>query len=207
MAAVCRYFNNRSFFDREKLLFRPGAERDGQTLREDALFEPGRSVLTADGRRNLDSVAAWFKKVRRPATEVVIAAFNDDGRDNDLAQLLSQEQAEAVRNYLVANHQIDSAGWLASRKVAAVGFGAEPPHTLAAAPRGQPPPRRAGWRSFCSRLRPEPNGLTVVPWSISLTGRRFASQPWRRCLRAEEKIPPWPPCLLSKGPTRVSGSS
>jgi phospholipid/cholesterol/gamma-HCH transport system substrate-binding protein len=136
------YFNNRSFFDRDKVLFHPGAERDSQTLREDALFEPGRSVLTAGGRRNLDTVAAWFKKVRRPATEVVIAAFNDDARDSELAQVLAQEQADAVRNYLVANHQIDSTGWFATRKVAAVGFGTDTPLSLAGTPGGQPPPPR-----------------------------------------------------------------
>ena len=139
---LSRYFNSRSFFDREKVLFHPGAERDSQTLREDALFEPGRAVLTADGRRSLDGVAAWFKKLRRPGTEVVIAAFNDDARDPELALALSQEQADAVRNYLVANHQIDSTGWFTTRKVAAVGFGTETPPPLAGAEPGEPPPTR-----------------------------------------------------------------
>jgi phospholipid/cholesterol/gamma-HCH transport system substrate-binding protein len=139
---LSRYFNNRSFFDRDKVLFHPGAERDSQTLREDALFEPGRAVLTADGRRNLNGVAAWFKKVRRPTTEIVIAAFNDAARDPEVALLLSQEQADAVRTYLVANHQIDSTGWFATRKVAAVGFGTDTPPTLAGPTGGHPPPPR-----------------------------------------------------------------
>ena len=49
---------------------------------------------------------------------------------------------DAVRNYLVANHQLDSTGWFATRKVAAVGFGAETPLTLAGTNGGQPPPPR-----------------------------------------------------------------
>ena len=39
--------------DRDKVLFHPGAERDSRTLREDELFEPGRSALTAGGRQRL----------------------------------------------------------------------------------------------------------------------------------------------------------
>jgi phospholipid/cholesterol/gamma-HCH transport system substrate-binding protein len=142
---LSRYFEGRSFYDRDKALFHPGAERDSQVLREDELFEPGRSVLTARGRRTLDGVATWIKKVRRPASEVVIAAFSDDSQDGALAEVLTQEQADAVCRYLVANHQIDSAGWFATRKIAAIGFGADRPAAGAATNHGQrqaPPPRR-----------------------------------------------------------------
>ena len=139
---LSRYFNNRSFFDRDRVLFHPGDARDSRTLREDELFEPGRSVLTADGRRKLDGIAAWLKKAARAKSEVVIAAFTDDTRDSDLVQALTQEQADAVRKYLVAHHTIDSAGWFATRKVAAVGFGNEPPRTLHEAERADQPPRR-----------------------------------------------------------------
>ena len=137
---LSRYFDDKGFYDRERVLFKPGSERDSRTLRADDLFEPGRSVLTAPGRSQLDDVAAWFAKTKRPKSEVVIAAFTDDGRDPDLAQILTQEQADAVRKYLVAKHAIDSAGWFTSRKVAAVGFGSQ-------APRSAPgvedaPPRR-----------------------------------------------------------------
>jgi phospholipid/cholesterol/gamma-HCH transport system substrate-binding protein len=141
---LSHYFQGRAYFDRGQVLFHPGAERESRMLREDDLFEPGRSVLTARGRQNLDAVAAWFKKVRRPATEVVIAAFTDDSRDAELALVLTQEQADSVRDYLVANHQIDSAGWFASRKIATVGFGTETPGAFVAPDPRQPapPPRR-----------------------------------------------------------------
>ncbi len=138
---LSRYFNDRAFFERDRVLFHPGAERDSRSLSEDDLFEPGRAALTSGGRRKLDEVADWFKKVRRPSSEVVIAAFTDDARDPDLAQALTQEQADAVRTYLVRNHKIDSTGWFSTRKVAAVGFGAETPRRVAEESKGLPPRR------------------------------------------------------------------
>ena len=138
---LSRYFNDRAFYDRDRVLFHPGAERDSQTLLSDELFEPGRSVLTAEGRQKLDAVAAWFKKVRRPTSEIVIAAFTDDHRDEDRAQILTQEQADAVRKYLISRHTIDTLGWFSSRKVAAVGFGADIPKAVAEESRDQPPRR------------------------------------------------------------------
>ncbi len=137
---LSRYFDDKGFYDRERVLFKPGAERDSRTLAADDLFEPGRAVLTGPGRKQLDDVAGWFAKAKRPKSEVVIAAFTDDARDQDLAQILTQEQADAVRKYLVAKHGIDSAGWFASRKVAAVGFGAQAPRATEGSPSG--PPRR-----------------------------------------------------------------
>ena len=135
---LSRYFNDRAFFDRDRLLFHPGADREDQTLNESDLFETGRAVLTAAGKKRLDEVASWFKNVRRPTSEVVIAAFTDDGRDPDLAQILTQEQADAVRKYLVDQHAIAKVGWFGTRKVAAVGFGTEAPRTLVEDAREQP---------------------------------------------------------------------
>jgi phospholipid/cholesterol/gamma-HCH transport system substrate-binding protein len=138
---ISRYFNDRAFFDRERVLYHPGAERESRTLREEDLFETGRALLTAAGKRRLDDVGAWFKSVTRPTTEVVIAGFTDDARDPDLSQILTQEQADSVRKYLVARHGIDYLGWFSSRKIAAVGFGVETPRVPGA---GGPlaPPRR-----------------------------------------------------------------
>jgi len=127
---LSRYFNDRSFYDRDRVLFQPGAERESKLLREDDLFEPGRAVLTAQGRRRLDEIAAWFKKIKRPKSEVVIAAFTDDSRDEELALVLTQEQADAVRKYLINQHGIDTVGWFGTRKVAAVGFGSQVPRAL-----------------------------------------------------------------------------
>jgi phospholipid/cholesterol/gamma-HCH transport system substrate-binding protein len=136
---LSRYFDNRAYFDRARVLYQPGSERDSQTLAAEDLFEPGRSVLTAAGRRRLDEIGAWFKKVKRPASEVVIAAFTDNPAETDLALVLTQEQAEAVKTYLASRYKIHSAGWFSSRKVAAVGFGTEAPRTP---PAGPPRPAR-----------------------------------------------------------------
>jgi len=136
---LSRYFDDKGFYDRERVLFKPGSERDSRTLKADDLFDPGRSVLTEGGRKRLDDVAGWFAKAKRPKSEVVIAVFTDDGRDPDLAQILTQEQADAVRKYLVTRHGIESAGWFSSRKVAAVGFGSQTPRS--GADPGAPPRR------------------------------------------------------------------
>ena len=80
----------------------------------------------------------------------MIAAFTDDGRNPDLAEVLTQEQAESVRNYLVEKHKIQSAGWFKSRKVAAVGFGARTPPSLDPRPPSRPADAS---RSSCSRRR------------------------------------------------------
>jgi phospholipid/cholesterol/gamma-HCH transport system substrate-binding protein len=138
---LSRYFNDRAFYDRDRVLFQPGAEREARTLAESDLFQPGRAVLTAAGQRQLDGVAEWFKHLGRPkSTEIVIAAFTDDGsRGQDLAQALTQEQAEAVRKYLVGRHSLDWNGfWSTRRKIAAVGFGTQAPRSADDASSGRP---------------------------------------------------------------------
>lgn len=135
---LSRYFDRRAYLDRERVLYQPGSHRLSRTVAADALFQPGRSILTPVGRTRLDEVARWCKNASRTGTQVVIAAFTDDDRDPDLAEVLTQEQADAVRNYLVDYHSIQSAGWFRRRKVAAVGFGSHPPRTLDPAPTGLP---------------------------------------------------------------------
>ena len=110
-----------------------GRPAESRSFPADDLFEPKRAILTPLGRTRLDEAARWCKQTSRPTSEIVIAAFTDDDRDLDLAEVLTQEQAQTVRKYLVEKHGIDSAGWFRSRKVAAVGFGTQ-------VPRGQDPP-------------------------------------------------------------------
>lgn len=129
---LSRYFNGRGFDDRDRVMFQPGSTRESRVLRGDDLFDTGSAVLKPGGRQELDEVAKWFSRVRRPKTaEVVIAAYADDPRgDEDYVQALTEKQAEVVRNYLVTNHGIDSAGWFSWRKVAAVGFGTQTPRLM-----------------------------------------------------------------------------
>jgi phospholipid/cholesterol/gamma-HCH transport system substrate-binding protein len=138
---LSRYFDHRAYLDRDRVLYQPGAQRHSRAILADDLFERGRSVLTAVGQTRLDEIGRWCNQSTRATSEVVVAAFTDDNRDADLAEILTQEQAETVRKYLVQRHSIQSAGWFKSRKVAAVGFGAHLPRTLDLAP-VQAPSRR-----------------------------------------------------------------
>jgi phospholipid/cholesterol/gamma-HCH transport system substrate-binding protein len=124
---ISRYFDGRAYFDRDRVLYQPGSDRVRRSFLADEIFEPGRSILTEHGKRQLDEVGRWFKTAVRPTSEVVIAAFTDDGPNEDKSRILTQEQADAVRAYLVRNYSIDSAGWFKGRKVAAVGFGSHIP--------------------------------------------------------------------------------
>ncbi|WP_165250682.1 MlaD family protein [Paludisphaera soli] len=124
---ISRYFESRAYYERDRVLYRPGSARESRSLRAEELFEPGRAALTPVGKTRLDEVARWFQKTSRQKSEVVIAAFTDPQLDPDLAETLTQEQADAVRKYLVDQHGIGSAGWFRKRKVAAVGFGGQAP--------------------------------------------------------------------------------
>jgi phospholipid/cholesterol/gamma-HCH transport system substrate-binding protein len=135
---LSRYFERRAYVDRERTVFQPGSARNSRLLAADDLFESGRSVLTPGGQARLDEVARWCKYAGRPTSQIVIAAYTDDLSNRERAEILTQEQADSVRKYLVDKHAIQSAGWFKSRKVAAVGFGAHLPRTLDSLPPGAP---------------------------------------------------------------------
>ncbi|WP_165227308.1 OmpA family protein [Aquisphaera insulae] len=137
---LSRYFEGRSYYEREKILYQPGALKESRTLAADDLFEPGRAILTPTGRVRLNELGTWCKAANRARAEVVIAAFTGPGQDPDLAEVLTQEQADSVRRYLVEKHGLDSAGWFRSRKVTAVGFGTQVPRGLE--PAAEPLPER-----------------------------------------------------------------
>ncbi len=65
---VSRYFNRRGFDDRDRVLYRPDAQRESRILSGDDLFERDRAVLTIAGRKQLDDFAKWFLKLGRPKT-------------------------------------------------------------------------------------------------------------------------------------------
>ena len=153
---LSRYSDSRSYFEREKVLYQPGSRRDSRSFRDEELFEPGRAILTPVGRTRLDEVGRWCEQASQPQSEVVIAAFTDDDQDVDLAEVLTQEQADSVRKYLIEKHGIDSAGWFRI----AQGRRGRLRHP---GPRLPDPPwhsfRRAGSRSSFSRPRPERPGF------------------------------------------------
>jgi phospholipid/cholesterol/gamma-HCH transport system substrate-binding protein len=135
---LSRYFERRAYVDRERVVFQPGSARNSRALATDDLFEAGRAVLTPAGQARLDEIARWCQYAGRPTSQIVIAAYSDDLGNRDRAEVLTQEQADSVRKYLVDKHAVQSAGWFRSRKVAAVGFGTHVPRTLDPLPPGSP---------------------------------------------------------------------
>ncbi len=135
---LSRYFEQRAYVDRERAVFQPGSSRNSRSLATEDLFEAGRAVLTPAGQARLDEIARWCRYAGRPNSQIVIAAFTDDLSDRERAEILTQEQADSVRKYLVDKHAVQSAGWFRSRKVAAVGFGTHVPPTQDPLPPGSP---------------------------------------------------------------------
>jgi phospholipid/cholesterol/gamma-HCH transport system substrate-binding protein len=127
---ISRYFNQRAYLDRERVLFQPGSTKNSRSLNAELLFEHGHAILTPVGRSQLDELAKWFTAAIQPKSEVVIAAFTGADEDENLAEILTQEQADAVRRYLVEKHSIQYVSLFRSRKVASVGFGTHHPKTL-----------------------------------------------------------------------------
>jgi phospholipid/cholesterol/gamma-HCH transport system substrate-binding protein len=114
--------------DPQVLLVRPNCERNRQTFAESELFEPGRAVLTADGRRRLDELAPWLAGLKHPGSEVVVAAYADPRTaDAAVARTVTRQQSEVVCAYLKSHHSIQKMGWFTSRKVVPLGLGTNAP--------------------------------------------------------------------------------
>jgi phospholipid/cholesterol/gamma-HCH transport system substrate-binding protein len=123
------------------LLVRPGYERNRQVFAEEELFEPGRAVLTAQGRQRLDGLAGWLEGMKHKGSEVVVVAYADPSRKAtpQAARAVTARQSESVCGYLKKQHAAQKMGWFSSRKVAPLGMGLQPPP----APEPQPlPPAR-----------------------------------------------------------------
>jgi phospholipid/cholesterol/gamma-HCH transport system substrate-binding protein len=114
--------------DPEALLVRPNCERNRQCFAETDLFEPGRAVLTADGRRRLDELAPWLEGLKHKGSEVVVVGYADPKETSgSVARTLTKKQSEAVCEYLKGQHAIQKMGWFSSRKVIALGLGTNAP--------------------------------------------------------------------------------
>jgi phospholipid/cholesterol/gamma-HCH transport system substrate-binding protein len=115
--------------DPNKELIRPNCTRLRKWLPEKALFEPGRAVLTAKGKGMLDDVAPWLNEHKEEGSEVVVAAFAAPEHNGEFAQTLTQQQSEAVVQYLRSQHKIHRTGfwWWSNRKVQGIGCGIHPP--------------------------------------------------------------------------------
>jgi phospholipid/cholesterol/gamma-HCH transport system substrate-binding protein len=113
--------------DAHKLLVRPECAVNRQYFGETELFEPGHSVLTAQGRQRLDQLVPWLEGLKHKGSEVVVASYTDPGADPKFALTLSQKQSEAVCTYLKDQHAVHKMGWVSKRPVTPIGLGTAPP--------------------------------------------------------------------------------
>jgi phospholipid/cholesterol/gamma-HCH transport system substrate-binding protein len=112
------------------LLVRPNCERNRQYFAEEELFEPGRAVLTTQGRQCLDGLAPWLEGMKHRGSDVVVVSYADPHKvAPSLAVTLTRQQSEAVCDYLKKQHAIQKMGWFSSRKVTPLGQGVKPPPT------------------------------------------------------------------------------
>jgi phospholipid/cholesterol/gamma-HCH transport system substrate-binding protein len=114
--------------DPSALLERYNCQRDRRFFAAAELFEPGRAVLTTQGRKRLDDVAPWLEGMKHPGSDVVVVAYADPRTANPpSARTLTRQQSETVCEYLKKQHNIQKMGWFSSRRVTALGQGVNPP--------------------------------------------------------------------------------
>jgi outer membrane protein OmpA-like peptidoglycan-associated protein len=111
--------------DAHKELVRPDCKRSRKWFAEDQLFEPGRAVLTAAGKRRLDDAASWLNEQKDAGSEVVVAAFADARQPPDFAKTVTDKQSQAIVDYLKGEHRVQRTGfwWWSNRNVKAIGCG------------------------------------------------------------------------------------
>jgi phospholipid/cholesterol/gamma-HCH transport system substrate-binding protein len=115
--------------DPNRELIRPNCTRLRKWFPEKDLFEPGRAILTAQGKRALDDIAPWLNENKQDGSELAVASMAGPDQNGDFAQTLTQKQAEAVADYLKAHHRVHRTGfwWWSNRPVRPVGCGTHPP--------------------------------------------------------------------------------
>jgi hypothetical protein len=129
--AVKRLPGVRSFVeDANELLYRPNCERNPQWFAESDLFVAGRAQLTDDGRQRLrDLVPQLSGLTKQDGAEMVILAYADRkaNLEAEQAQVLTQMQSEAVRDFLKQAGAVYKKYWVFPRKVQVHGFGLDAP--------------------------------------------------------------------------------
>jgi phospholipid/cholesterol/gamma-HCH transport system substrate-binding protein len=113
------------------LLVRPTHERHRTTIAAAALFEPGKALLTDNGRAKLDELGPWFTNLKIKGSDVVVAAYTDvqTAANSLAAQTLTQKQAEVICEYLKDHQKIQKVGMLTWRDVKPIGLGHDAPLT------------------------------------------------------------------------------
>jgi phospholipid/cholesterol/gamma-HCH transport system substrate-binding protein len=114
--------------DYNKELIRPECKRFCKWYAEVDLFEPGKAVLTAAGKKKLAEGGAWLNQQKYEGAEVMIVAFADPSQKPDFAQTVTQKQSEVALEYLRSQHEVHRTGWWwwSTRPTRALGCGVTP---------------------------------------------------------------------------------
>ena len=114
--------------DPAKELVRPECKRTRKWYAEKDLFEPGKAILTANGKKAMGEAAMWLNQQKEEGSEVVVASFAEPNQKADFAQTVTQKQCEVVIEYLRSQHQVHRTGywWWSTRTIKAVGCGTQP---------------------------------------------------------------------------------
>jgi len=97
-------------------------------------FPVGKSIIMPENYSLLSKVQKAIRNFNDP--QVIVEGHTDSTGTAEVNQLLSEQRAEAVKSYLVANQT------LPSHRIAAVGFGSERPLASNATPEGRAINRR-----------------------------------------------------------------
>jgi phospholipid/cholesterol/gamma-HCH transport system substrate-binding protein len=110
------------------LLVRSNAERNRRWFAESELFEPGRAVLTAQGRDKLNELGPWLEGLKHKGSDVVVVSYADPKKFEARPALnITRQQSGAVVEYLKKTLSAHKLGWFSSRKVRPLGQGIQPP--------------------------------------------------------------------------------
>ena len=114
--------------DPNKELIRPDCKRYRKWYDEKDLFEPGKAVLTAKGKKTLDGAGAWLNGHKDEGSELVVASFAAPTETTDFALAVTRKQSEVAMEYLRSQHNVHRTGWWvwSTRSIRAVGCGVNP---------------------------------------------------------------------------------
>jgi outer membrane protein OmpA-like peptidoglycan-associated protein len=100
---------------------------------QDVQFETGKATLTSDSHARLDSIVEYM--THKPSASIEISGHTDNVGSKKKNKRLSQERADAVRDYLVGKG-------IEANRIQAVGYGDERPIATNETPEGRQQNRR-----------------------------------------------------------------
>ena len=114
--------------DEVKQLVRPHCKRDKVVYTQEDLFEPGKAILTGDGRGRIGEVGGWLRGRKDKGSEVVVVTFHDPMDKNETsasARELTKKRSEVIVNML-KEQGAAKMGTFSNRNIIPLGLGFDP---------------------------------------------------------------------------------